>query len=48
MYQIKSRIYLELDKTQKSAICNYLRALVKQNLDKTVKKINDIISKKIR
>ena len=32
MYQIKSRIYLDFDKTQKSGICNYLRALVKQNL----------------
>jgi len=33
MYQIKNRIYLNFDKTQKSAICNYLRALVKQNLN---------------
>ena len=41
MYQIKSRIYLELDKTQKSAICNYLRVLVKQNLDKTCSEILD-------
>ena len=32
MYQIKNRIYICFDKTQKSAICNYLRALVKQNL----------------
>ena len=31
MYQIKNRIYLNFDKTQKSAICNYLRAIVKQN-----------------
>ena len=30
MYQIKNRIYLNFDKTQKSAICNYLRAIVKQ------------------
>ncbi|MBE7702700.1 MAG: hypothetical protein E7Z89_01485 [Cyanobacteria bacterium SIG28] len=35
MYQIKSRIYLDFDKTQKSGICNYLRALVKQNLELT-------------
>jgi hypothetical protein len=35
MYQVKSRIYLDFDKTQKSAICNYIRALVKQNLDLT-------------
>ena len=33
MYQIKSRIYLDFDKTQKSGICNYIRALVKQNLE---------------
>ena len=33
MYQIKSRIYHDFDKTQKSGICNYIRALVKQNLD---------------
>lgn len=32
MYRIKSLIYTYFDKTQKSAICNYLRALVKQNL----------------
>ena len=32
MYQIKNRIYLDFDKTQKTAICNYLRAIVKQNL----------------
>ena len=39
MYHIKSHIYLDFDKTQKSAICNYLRALVKQNLDKTCSEI---------
>ncbi len=32
MYQIKNRIYQNFDKTQKTAICNYIRALVKQNL----------------
>ena len=32
MYQIKNRIYLNFDKTQKSAVCNNLRAMVKQNL----------------
>ena len=32
MYQIKNRIYPAFDKTQKSGICNFLRALVKQNL----------------
>ena len=31
MYQIKNRIYPNFDKTQKSGICNCLRALVKQN-----------------
>ncbi|MBQ7764662.1 hypothetical protein IJ384_04765 [bacterium] len=35
MYQIKSRIYLDFDKTQKSGICNCIRALVKQNLELT-------------
>ena len=39
MYQIKNQIYLSFDKTQKSGICNYLRALVKQNLDKTCSEI---------
>lgn len=33
MYVVKSRIFLELSKTQKSALCNYLRALTKQSLD---------------
>ena len=32
MYQIKNQIYPAFDKTQKSGICNFLRALVKQNL----------------
>lgn len=41
MYQIKSRIYLDFDKTQKSGICNYLRALVKQNLKLTCSEILD-------
>ena len=39
MYQIKNRIYLNFDKTQKSGICNYLRALVKQNLSMTCSEI---------
>lgn len=30
MYEVKNRIFLELAKTQKSAICNFLRALVKK------------------
>ena len=33
MYQIKNRIYLNFDKTQKSAVCNYLRALTKQRVN---------------
>lgn len=41
MYQIKSRIYLDFDKTQKTGLCNYLRALVKQNLNLTYSKILD-------
>ena len=39
MYQIKNRIYLNFDKTQKSAVCNYLRALTKQNLELDPEKI---------
>ena len=30
VYEVKKQIYLELSKTQKSALCNYLRALVKK------------------
>lgn len=30
MYEVKSRIFLEFSKTQKSALCNFLRALVKK------------------
>ena len=41
MYQIKSRIYLDFDKTQKSGICNYIRALVKQNLNLTCSELLD-------
>lgn len=32
MYAVKNKIFPELSKTQKSALCNYLRALVKQSL----------------
>ncbi|MBR6127417.1 hypothetical protein IKQ21_07010 [bacterium] len=42
MYQIKNRIYSDFDKTQKSGVCNYLRALVKQNLEL---KVEDIFNK---
>ena len=41
MYEIKKRIYLDLDKTQKSALCNFLRALVKQNLETSVSDLFD-------
>lgn len=41
MYQIKNRIYPDFDKTQKSGVCNYLRALVKQNLGLTYSNILD-------
>ena len=33
MYQTKKIIYQNFDKTQKNAVCNYIRALAKQNLD---------------
>ena len=41
MYQIKNRLYPDFDKTQKSGVCNYLRALVKQNLGLTYSDILD-------
>ena len=41
MYQIKNRIYPAFDKTQKSGVCNYLRALVKQNLGLSSQEILD-------
>ena len=41
MYEIKKRIYLNFDKTQKSAVCNNLRALVKQNLNLSSSEILD-------
>ncbi len=39
MYEIKKQIYLNLTKNQKSALCNFLRALVKKSLDLTVEEI---------
>ena len=33
MYEIKKQIYLDFTKNQKSAMCNYLRALVKKSPD---------------
>ena len=39
MYEIKKQIYIDLSKTQKSALCNFLRALVKKTPQKTVEEI---------
>lgn len=39
MYEIKKQIYLEFSKNQKSALCNFLRALVKKSQDLTVDEI---------
>lgn len=41
MYQIKNQIYLDMTKTQKSALCNFLRALVKKMPDVSVDDIFD-------
>ena len=41
MYQIKNQIYLDMTKTQKSALCNFLRALVKKSQDLSVDDILD-------
>ena len=41
MYQIKAKIYPYFDKTQKSGICNYIRALVKQNISLTCSDVLD-------
>ncbi len=41
MYEIKKQIYLDLSKTQKSALCNFLRALVKKLPELSVDKILD-------
>ncbi len=41
MYEIKKQIYLDLSKTQKSALCNYLRALVKKSPDLNTDEIWD-------
>lgn len=39
MYEIKKQIYLDLTKTQKSALCNFLRALVKKSPELSVEEI---------
>jgi hypothetical protein len=41
MYQIKNQIYQAMTKTQKSALCNFLRALVKKSPDLSVEDIFD-------
>ena len=39
MYEIKKQIYVNLTKTQKSALCNFLRALVKKTPKKSIEEI---------
>lgn len=39
MYEIKKEIYLDLTKNQKSSLCNYLRAQVKQSMQLSVNEI---------
>ena len=41
MYQIKNQIYQDMTKTQKSALCNFLRALVKKYTEISVADIFD-------
>ena len=41
MYEIKKQIYQDLTKNQKSALCNFLRALVKKSPQLNVKEILD-------
>ena len=41
MYQIKNQIYQDMTKTQKSALCNFLRALVKKSPQMSVGDIYD-------
>ena len=41
MYEIKKQIYLDLTKNQKSALCNFLRALVKKSPDLSVEEVLD-------
>jgi len=44
MYLTKQRIYLYFDKTQKSMLCTFLRAFVKQNFQKNAEDIlNDFV-----
>jgi hypothetical protein len=41
MYQVKSRIFLDFDKTQKSGICNNIRSLVKRHIELTCSELMD-------
>lgn len=41
MYEIKNKIFLDFSKTQKSAVCNYLRALIKRLPDYSVEQALD-------
>lgn len=41
MYEIKNKIFLQLTKTQKSAICNFLRALTKKSPNLGVDEVLD-------
>ena len=44
MYEIKKQIYLTLTKNQKSALCNFLRALVKKSPELDINEIfNDFL-----
>lgn len=39
MYEVKNRIFLEFTKTQKSALCNFLRALTKKLPDLSAEEV---------
>lgn len=41
MYEIKKQIYIDLTKNQKSALCNYLRAITKKSSDLSIEEIWD-------
>lgn len=41
MYEIKNRIFLDFSKNQKSALCNFLRSLVKKNQEMSCEEILD-------
>lgn len=41
MYEIKNRIYLEFNRVQRTGLCNFLRAMVKQHLEWSVDEIYD-------